>query len=272
MAASLDILISAKDQASPVIDGVQQKIVNLGTSSPEFLTRLDAAAEKLQLKFTELKTATGDLSTSFSSIRDVALNLSEGLQQKLSAVSSSTSGVVQSLDKMSGKIEEGLSGAKKAADDLIVSLHGAQKATSEAGSAQQSATSTSLSGIDAFLKMDQTTSVLKERFLALKGATRELADSLINVKTAVAAAIMGFATGSLVSTANQFDKFEASLKTVTGSSAKAKEAFAWIKDFAATTPYELGEVTQAFISLATRGFDARKVLGEIGRASCRERV
>lgn len=53
--------------------------------------------------------------------------------------------------------------------------------------------------------------------------------------------------------AAKFQKLEASLKTVTGSSTGAQAVFASLQEFAAKTPYSLEEVTQAFITLKSRG-------------------
>lgn len=66
--------------------------------------------------------------------------------------------------------------------------------------------------------------------------------------------------------ASDFERFEGALTTIEGSSAKAKESMAWVQNFAAKTPYELGEVTDAFIKLRARGFDPKggslQVLGD----------
>lgn len=62
--------------------------------------------------------------------------------------------------------------------------------------------------------------------------------------------------GKLVSTQREFDILNSSLITVTGSAANADKAFAWIKAFAAETPFSLGEVTGAFIKMKALGLDA----------------
>ncbi len=54
----------------------------------------------------------------------------------------------------------------------------------------------------------------------------------------------------------EFQKLNASLVTVTGSTAAADQAFAMIEKFAAQTPYQLQEVTSAFIKLKALGLDA----------------
>lgn len=53
----------------------------------------------------------------------------------------------------------------------------------------------------------------------------------------------------------EFQQLNAQLVTATGSAEKAKIAFAAIKDFAASTPYDLQQATGAFISLVNRGLD-----------------
>ena len=94
-------------------------------------------------------------------------------------------------------------------------------------------------------------------------ASREL-KNLENVGASVGrviGALAGaFAFGSvakaLFDTNAEFQRLSAALQTVTGSAEGAKAAFDQVQDFAKTTPYELSEVTQAFIDLKTRGMDA----------------
>jgi len=62
-----------------------------------------------------------------------------------------------------------------------------------------------------------------------------------------------FAGGKIVDTITKFERLEASLKTVTGSAEKAATAFKHIQDFAAKTPFQLNEVTSAFIKLKALG-------------------
>lgn len=66
----------------------------------------------------------------------------------------------------------------------------------------------------------------------------------------------GLAVGKLVETQRQFDVLNASLITVTGSAGQAEKEFAWIKEFAATTPFDLEQVTNAFIKMKAFGLDA----------------
>ena len=69
--------------------------------------------------------------------------------------------------------------------------------------------------------------------------------------------VVGAAAGmrKLVSSARSFDILNAQLKTATGSAENAKIAFAAIENFAATTPFQLNEVTEAFVKMRNLGLD-----------------
>lgn len=82
----------------------------------------------------------------------------------------------------------------------------------------------------------------------LKGAAM-LAAGWISFQTAFKAASF------VVDTNREFERLNASLVTVTGSEANAKQAFGMIEKFAAKTPYNLGQVVEAFIKLKALGLD-----------------
>lgn len=60
---------------------------------------------------------------------------------------------------------------------------------------------------------------------------------------------------AFVDVAGEFERFETVLGTIEGSSEAAKKAMDWISDFATKTPYELTEVTEAFVKLRAYGMD-----------------
>jgi len=62
-----------------------------------------------------------------------------------------------------------------------------------------------------------------------------------------------FVGKQITDTITKFEKLEASLRTITGSADNAAVAFGFIQDFAATTPFQLEEVTDAFIKLKALG-------------------
>lgn len=59
----------------------------------------------------------------------------------------------------------------------------------------------------------------------------------------------------VVRVAADFESLRISLQTVTGSAEAAKQAFTDIQEFTASTPFQLQEVTNAFIKLQARGLD-----------------
>lgn len=89
--------------------------------------------------------------------------------------------------------------------------------------------------------------------------------------TGVATVAVGASTlaaGQLIGTASQFEKFQTILETTEGSSAKAKDAMAWVTNFAAKTPYELEGVMDSFVKLRAYGLDPTNgLLRDLGDAS-----
>ena len=67
-----------------------------------------------------------------------------------------------------------------------------------------------------------------------------------------------FVGRQIVDTITKFEKLEASLRTITGSADKAAVAFGFIQEFASTTPFQLEEVTDAFIKLKALGLTPSK--------------
>lgn len=59
----------------------------------------------------------------------------------------------------------------------------------------------------------------------------------------------------IVKTGAKFEQFQAQLEGTEGSAEGAKKALAWVSKFAATTPYELDQVTEAFVRARNLGID-----------------
>lgn len=69
------------------------------------------------------------------------------------------------------------------------------------------------------------------------------------------ASVVGSLPGDIIDVGSTFEKLETTLTTIEGSSDKAKAALDWVADFAATTPYELNEVAEAFVRMRAYGLD-----------------
>jgi phage tail tape-measure protein len=79
---------------------------------------------------------------------------------------------------------------------------------------------------------------------------------------------IGSVPGDVIKTTAKFESFQATLETVEGSADKARASLDWISDFAKKTPYEVEELTRAFVKLRAYGMDPTNGLMEnLGDAS-----
>ncbi|WP_419831767.1 tape measure protein [Endozoicomonas atrinae] len=60
---------------------------------------------------------------------------------------------------------------------------------------------------------------------------------------------------AILSTGDKFERLNVQLEAMMGSAAEGERALAWIKNFTKTTPYQLDEVSDAFVRLKAFGFD-----------------
>jgi len=79
--------------------------------------------------------------------------------------------------------------------------------------------------------------------------------SKIGLSSAALGGGLAFAVKSVVSVSAQFERYRAVLETIEGSSEKARASMDWVQDFATRTPFELAEVTDAFVKLKAYGID-----------------
>lgn len=85
---------------------------------------------------------------------------------------------------------------------------------------------------------------------------------------AAAAGALAALGKSVITTSAQFESYAATLETIEGSAEKAKKALDWVATFGAKTPYEVGEVTEAFVRLKAYGIDPTTgALAAVGDAS-----
>ena len=89
-----------------------------------------------------------------------------------------------------------------------------------------------------------------------QAAAKTAASSFSGLGTAIGLVTSVMSGRELYGIIAEYDKLNASLKTVTGSSQAAVAVMDGLKQFARETPYELAQVTQAFIILKARGLDA----------------
>lgn len=90
-------------------------------------------------------------------------------------------------------------------------------------------------------------------FTVLKGAIAGVISGAVLSGLGSATNFIGNLARSVFTAGTTTENLKAQLKTLTGSAEGAATAYGKIAEFAKTTPYELEEVTQAYISLANRG-------------------
>jgi hypothetical protein len=102
----------------------------------------------------------------------------------------------------------------------------------------------------------RSNSVEQSKYSAALGRVKSAAKSNAAALATMAASLATVgASMKTISVAREFDKINASLVTMTGSQEKADRAFARIQNFAATTPFDLAQVANAFVKLKALGLD-----------------
>lgn len=106
---------------------------------------------------------------------------------------------------------------------------------------------------------------LKQFENGMRSASMKLADFSDRVTRAAAGMTLaagaittglGAALGkSVIDASAQWETYTATLKTIEGSSEAAEKSLAWVADFAKRTPYDMNQVTEAFIAMKAYGLD-----------------
>ena len=111
-----------------------------------------------------------------------------------------------------------------------------------------------LKGVDdASDKAGRSTTEFERRQRRLATSARSLNQQLTSMRGIIASLGIFLVARDVLRTVTSFQSLRASLKTVTGSAALARVEFDRLKEFAATTPFQLEEVVQAFIKLTALG-------------------
>lgn len=118
----------------------------------------------------------------------------------------------------------------------------------------------------SFKRGDVAVDDSKRKLKSLTGAVRGLGRQV----TGAIAGFVGLGAAisigkGILATNVQAQRLNAQLIAVTGSTEKAEKAFDFIKEFAKTTPFELGRVVEAFVALKAGGLEpTAKVMRSVG--------
>jgi len=105
-------------------------------------------------------------------------------------------------------------------------------------------------------KIDRSAGTASTSLTGLAGSFKKIAISA-GVLYGISKAIGGIVSAgkAIVNTSAEFEKFETILKTLSGSARVAEEQMNWITEFATTTPYQVEQVTEAFVKLKAYGLE-----------------
>lgn len=103
--------------------------------------------------------------------------------------------------------------------------------------------------------MSRTTRVIADSVADIRRQMDGIGSMIGNLTGLIGGAGLGLLGQQAIGVMSSFEQLEIRLNSVMGSVAKGQEAFAWIQQFAKDTPYQVGEVTQAFMLLKNMGID-----------------
>ncbi len=113
------------------------------------------------------------------------------------------------------------------------------------------------SDASSFLRDLETASGSADRF-------RQGLTGIAVVSSAVSAATIGLGRAA-IATGGEIEQLNFRLRTTLGSEGAAEAAFKSIQAFSVATPFQVSEVTEAFLSLKNRGIEpTNEVLGKLG--------
>lgn len=123
---------------------------------------------------------------------------------------------------------------------------------------------------DSFDRMNKSANGFANQLIKIP-AIGKLKGAMSGLGGAIAGAfavdrVMGFGR-SVIDTLSEFERYEAVLTNTFGDASAAKTILKDITDFAAKTPFQVNELTDAFVKLANRGFvpnmDQMTLLGDL---------
>lgn len=91
-------------------------------------------------------------------------------------------------------------------------------------------------------------------FKRVSAAARESMAAVGKLGVGAAAGLLAV-EGAVVATSARFENYRIQLETIEGSQAKANRAMSWVTEFAKKTPYELDQVTEAYVRARAYGID-----------------
>lgn len=258
----LKLLLDAFDN----VTGPLKNIVKGSRATSKQLRTQQGAMRALQRQqnditsFQRLRTATRDIKKEF----DTANERTEALKNQINHTGVPTKALIRDFKKAE-KVSSKLSDKHKTSASSLRKLKAGLKSTGintrNLTHEQKRLTGEMNTANGAIDKQKRRLSALARaqssasKITAAGGNVLSKAGNLVK-KGLVAAGVGGyFFKTQFLDTAAEFENYEAVLKVVEGSSAKARKALDWSSTFATKTPFQLNEITAAFVKLRTYGLD-----------------
>jgi len=171
--------------------------------------------------------------------------------------------------KMAAAMQGNAAKATRANAKTQRALKATERAMGKVGRSSKKAFGTVVAGADkagrAVKRLhDKTVALGRKGFKEIGAGGKRVAKG-VAVGAGIALAAYGgaaLAAANLVGTASEFERFQTVLETTEGSAEKAEKAMKWVQNFAVKTPYELDQVTGAFVQLRAYGLDPTQGLLE----------
>ncbi len=124
-------------------------------------------------------------------------------------------------------------------------------------------------GKEAFNKVDREQREMMRNTKRAGASANQLSGTFKRLGGIVAGAAVGYKLmqwgGAIVETTAKFERFEAVLTNTLGSRGAARDSFEMIKEFGATTPFQVDELTDSFVKLTNQGFKPSQAeMGSLG--------
>lgn len=218
---ALEVETSGVKQGASELD----KLAQAGARAEKSTSAMSDSAARANAQIAAMAQKAGSASGAFKPLDPASVSLS-----KIASEAQKANAQLSGIGSQSNKFEQ----IAKSADSASVGINKAAQS------------------LDKFQKEASSIQGIASSLSAGFSSLAKLAGGLF-----AGVSIAAFA-GKLVSVQREFDVLNSALITITGSSANAEKELAWIKQFAAETPFSLTQVTQAFIKMKSLGLDASK--------------
>ena len=184
-----------------------------------------------------------------------------GVQQGLRPVSNLTaalSGIQKQLEAMAAA-------SSTASSQMIAGLGTIEQATKATARATQVMAQDMVKSIQ---QVERAQHSLSEGFGLIRSGIAQVTAILATLGVSVG---LGQLVRGAIETAGGFEQLDTQLRFVVGTMEDFQRARQFILQFTATTPFQLQEVSKAFIDLTRRGFDVQRTLQAVGDAASLQR-